>query len=112
MRKLIFLTVLTLLTLSSALCAQDNLQSPVNNSVQLAPLDAQPYPNAVLLQDSLGNKYVNLTLKVLPNGLFEAPNGTGIDGSTLIAFKNLSPEEILYIEKFIEYRVAKRGLNE
>lgn len=84
---------------------------PVFNSVRLQKTDAQPLKNAVIFTDSLGYKYVQLTLKVLPSGLLEAPEGSGIDGSSLIPFKGLTPEEVEYITSFINFMAAKHKVS-
>ena len=102
---------MSFLPLFGTVYAQDNPpKSAQFNSVKLSALDAQPFTSSTLYSDSTGNGYINLTLKALPNGLFEAAEGSGLDGSTLIAFKNLTPEEVDYIVKFIEYRAAKKKI--
>lgn len=107
----IFAFCISFLALFGTVFAQDNPpKSAQYNSVKLSALDAQPYKASILYTDSTGNGYINTTLKVLPNGLFEAAEGSGLDGSTLIAFKNLTPEEVDYIIKFIDYRAAKKKI--
>lgn len=107
------LFVISFLTLSGLAAGQDNPPKSAHyNSVQINQLDAQPYPASIVYSDSAGVGYINTTLRVLDNGLFEASNGSGLDGSLLVAFKNLSPEEVDYILKFIDYRAAKKKLND
>ncbi len=106
MKKSIFL-VLIFALFGGAFPTMLTAQQTTFNSVSLHKADTQPYKNATILQDSLGGNYINLTLKLTDAG-FLPDNGTGLDGSLMLALQNMTAEEIKFIIAYADYKVAKR----
>lgn len=97
--------------LPSLLFPQQDLSKTAFNGVGLHKADVQPFKTSIVYEDSAGGSYINLIIKLQPNGNFLTDNEAGLKGASLLAYLNLSSEEEEYLTAFINYRAARRALD-
>lgn len=106
MKKII---VIVLMVIAFGVNAQDK---PKFNDTELTLTEQTEFPNAKLYKDEKGNKYINITLKLIEGGVLIGEEGTPFDKWVLFptSKSNLTTKDVEDIFTFINYRDLKNRI--